>query len=277
MNFEYIVLRLVRHFMPPFFVRLLLRRGWIIQPGLESSNPEEAAKLYQDAFEKLGFDLTGKRILIFGYGGRFGTACALLRAGVHSIVLVEKDTPPDDRANRNLLPRYAEYLLQKDNRVIPRGDHIVLLQGDIHDEKIKEQVGLVDIVLSRSVYEHLVNIDAITRTLAEVTQANGIHLHYIDLRDHFFKYPFEMLTFSEKVWHNWLNPTSNLNRCRVRDYQATFGKYFQDVQIKILGQNPDAFEKIKHRIKPEFLSPDEQANSIDQIQIVARNPFPELS
>lgn len=276
MNIDYLVLRLVRHFMPPFLVRFLLHRRWIIQPGLESSNPGEAARRYQDAFKTLDFELQGKRILIFGYGGRFGTACALLRAGAHNIVLVEKDTPPEDQANRALLPKYGTYLTQKDNRVTPRSDHIILLQGDIRDPKIKEQVEQVDIVLSRSVYEHLGNIDDITRALAEVTQANGIHLHYIDLRDHFFKYPFEMLTFSERVWRNWLNPTSNLNRCRVKDYQATFEKYFQDVHVKNLGQDPDAFERIKHRIRPQFLSGDEQADSIDQIQLLATKPFPDL-
>jgi hypothetical protein len=276
MKIEYIVLRLIRHFMPPFLVRFLLRRRWIIQPGLESSNPQKAAKHYQDAFKRLDFEVTDKRILIFGYGGRFGTACALLQAGAHNIVLVEKDAPPDDRANRALLPENGTYLTLKNNRVTPREDHIALLQGDISDQKIREQVGQVYIVLSMSVYEHLENIDDITRVLAEVTQEKGIHLHFIDLRDHFFKYPFEMLTFSNTVWRNWFNPTSNLNRCRVKDYRAAFEKYFQDVQIRSLGQDLDEFMKIKHRIQPEFLSGDVQADSINQIQILASKPFRDL-
>ena len=84
----------------------------------------------------------------------------------------------------------------------------------------------MDLVLSTSVYEHLDDVDGITQALAKLTAPDGAQLHFVDLRDHYFKYPFEMLKFSEAVWRNFLNPTSNLNRFRLPDYRRIFEKLF---------------------------------------------------
>jgi hypothetical protein len=42
--------------------------------------------------------------------------------------------------------------------------------------------------------------DQVHSTQAALTRPDGLHLHFVDLRDHFLKYPFEVLCYSEGVW-----------------------------------------------------------------------------
>ena len=111
---------------------------------------------------------------------------------------------------------------------------MTLLESDIREIQSSEKVEPVDIVLSSSVYEHLDDVEGITRALAGLTKPDGIQIHFVDLRDHFFKYPFEMLRFSESAWRNWLNPSSNHNRYRLWDYRRVFESCFEQVEIEVL-------------------------------------------
>jgi hypothetical protein len=196
-----------------------------------------------------------------------------------------------------LLPQYERYLSRSGNSVLPRPEYISLLQVDIRD--IASQVSLrkeeggednpcsnagapapspvpyipfadylpCDLIFSRSVYEHLDDVEGITAALVSLTCSQGWHVHLIDLSDHFFKYPFEMLMYSPGTWRNWLNPTSNLNRLRYRDYQRVFEKYLDQVQITPMQRQPEAFEQARRRIRPEFLSGDAQIDAITYISV----------
>ncbi|HSO26555.1 MAG TPA: hypothetical protein VLS48_00690, partial [Anaerolineales bacterium] len=101
----------------------------------------------------------------------------------------------------------------------------------------------------------------------------GLHVHFIDLRDHYFKYPFHMLTFSQATWQSWLNPTSNLNRYRLADYRRVFEKTFGVVQFDILERDAQHFAALRDRIKPEFLSGDDEMDAVTQIRVCARRPY----
>jgi hypothetical protein len=255
--------------MPGDLARTLLRRGMIIRPGLETSDPDAAARRYGENLEQAGINLAGKRVMVFGYGGSFALGCLLLRQGASHIVLCDKFAPPDDVRNALLLPEYADYLVEQEGKVYPLPDFITLLQVDVRD--VQEEN--VDLVLTSSVYEHLDDVEGITRALARLTQPGGMHLHYIDLRDHYFKYPFEMLTFSMRTWQNWLNPTSNLNRYRIPDYQRAFEQHFERVEIQVLGRDPAAYEKVRKRIQPKFTSGDMQIDSATLIRVMAFHPL----
>jgi len=78
-----------------------------------------------------------------------------------------------------------------------------------------------------------------------------------------------MLTFSEGVWRNFLNPTSNLNRFRLGNYREVFDAYFRKVEIKILERLEPEFRAIRARIRPEFLTGDEAVDSVGLIQVIA--------
>jgi hypothetical protein len=115
-------------------------------------------------------------------------------------------------------------------------------------------------------------VDGITAALAKLTSPTGIHLHFVDLRDHYFKYPFEMLAYSENLWRNFLNPTSNLNRFRLTNYRDVFKTYFQKVDITVLKRQRDEFRLVRSRIRPEFLTGDEAEDSVTLIHVFAESP-----
>ncbi len=272
MSIKYLVLRLTRHFMPESVARFLLKRRWIIRPSLESSDPFAAVEQYSTGLSTYGKSIAGKRILVFGYGGRFAVGVELLRKGAAHVVLCDHFVSLDKERNLELLPDYADYLVTENDDVKPRPEFITLLHGDIREDSIQKQIPEVDYVLSTSVYEHLDDVDGITRALAKLTAPQGTQLHFVDLRDHFFKYPFEMLKFSERVWRNFLNPTSNLNRFRLPNYREVFDAYFQRVNITVLQRLEDDFRKAQKQIRAEFKTGDESVDAVTLISVMAREP-----
>jgi len=272
MNLKYLIPRLARHFLPEKIVRFLLLRGWIIRPGIETQSPETAAERYRLELEGEKVRIEGKTILIFGYGGRFALGVALLRAGAAHVILSDKYAPLDDAHNLGLLPIYDDYLQEEDGRVVPRPEWISLTKDDIRSVAKRSEIPRVDIVLSSSVYEHLAEVEEITESLAMLTKPEGIHLHYVDLRDHFFKYPFEMLCYSEKIWYSWLNPSSNHNRFRVWDYRKVFERHFADVNLVVTERDQTAFDNALPRILPEFISGNLSDDSVTLIKVIARQP-----
>jgi hypothetical protein len=272
MDLKYLVLRLVRHFMPESVARFLLKRRWIIRPGLESTDPFAAVEQYIKGLSAYDKSINGKRVLVFGYGGRFAVGVELLRKGAAHVVLCDHFVLLDKERNLELLPKYRDYLEVENDDVKPRSEFITLLHGDIREDKIQKQIQEVDYVLSTSVYEHLDDVDGITHALAKLTVPQGSHLHFVDLRDHYFKLPFAMLAFSERLWRNFLNPTSNLNRFRLTNYRDIFETYFQKLNIKVLERQEREFRAARSHIRPEFLTGDETVDSVTLIHVFAEFP-----
>ncbi|NPV76398.1 MAG: hypothetical protein HPY59_08475 [Anaerolineae bacterium] len=266
---SYLIPRFVRHILPDSAARFLLKRGWIIRPGLETRAPLEAAQRYEDSLAEMGRTIHGGRILILGYGGKFTLGCELLRRGASHVILAEKEAFFDHRSNLALLPEFEGYLKEENGRVIPNPQVLTLLHGDIRRFAATGEVQPVDYVFSNSVYEHLGDVEGITAALARLSNSEAIHLHFVDLRDHFFKYPFEMLCYSQEVWQRWLNPTSNHNRCRLHDYRRVFQQYFQRVEVIVLERDLPAFYLARPRIRPEFLTGDDEIDSVTLIKIIA--------
>ena len=275
MNLRYVLLRLARHFMPEGIARFLLKRRWIIRPGLESSNPLAAVEQYLKGLAQYGKSIMGQRVLVFGYGGRFAVGVELLARGASHVVLCDHFVLLDRERNKELLPKYEKYLHVAKDEVMPRPEYITLVHGDIQDAKLQSQIPTVDLVLSTSVYEHLGHVEGITAALAKLTSPTGAHLHFVDLRDHYFKFPFEMLAYSETVWKNFLNPTSNLNRYRLPAYQKAFEKYFGQVKVNVLARQEDELKKMGNRIRAEFLTGDPSIDSVTLIELFAERLKPE--
>lgn len=266
---DYVIARIIRRALPESFTRFLLRHGWIIKPGLETREPTTAAKRYANMLEEHGESLTGKRVLVFGYGGRFSIGIELLQLGAAAVVMTDLFAPPDDRRNDHLLPEFNMYLERIDGRVVPHSDNLTLRHGDIRYMQFNLPEEAFDLVVSTSVYEHLEDVSGITTALANLLKPGGCFIAYIDLRDHFFKYPFAMLTYKESIWRQWLNPTSNLNRYRFEDYQRILKPHFSSIDWNIIERDLPNFLSTKQKILPEFLSGDDQMDAITQISVFA--------
>lgn len=269
MNLPYLIPRLIRHFLPEKLVRALLLRNIIIRSGLETNHPLSAVQRYVDVLSQRGRSFHGRRVLVFGYGGRFDIGFGVLKAGAAHVILCDKYAPLDEAHNRRTFAAEEKHFRMERNGLRPHPEWITLLHADIRDA----QIDPVDIVISSSVYEHLDDVKGITRALARFTKPDGIQIHYVDLRDHFFKYPFEMLRFSEGTWRRWLNPSSNHNRYRVWDYRRTFEASFGNVEIEVLSREEVAFRKVMPRIRPEFVSGNIEEDAVGLIQVVASEPL----
>lgn len=273
MNLPYLIPRLIRHFLPEKLVRMLLLRSVIIRPGLETGNPAAAIARYVDVLSRHGVSFEGKRVLVFGYGGRFDIGYGLLQEGAVHVILSDKYAPPDEAHNQRIFAAETTYFLSEKDGLRPRPEWMTLSRADIRKVRPFHDMEPVDIVISSSVYEHLDDVQGITRALAALTKPDGIHLHYVDLRDHFFKYPFEMLRFSETTWRRWLNPSSNHNRYRLWDYRRVFESCFAQVDIQVLTREEEAFRKVLPRLRPEFVSGNLSDDAVGVIQVVASGPF----
>lgn len=269
LNFPYLIPRLARHFLPEKLVRALLLRSVIIRPGLETSNPFAAVQRYADVLSERGLSFSGKRILVFGYGGRFDIGFGLLKERAAHVILCDKYAPPDEAHNRQMFGAEEKYFHVEKKGLRPRPEWMTLLEADIRGVETTSQIEPVDIVLSSSVYEHLEDVEGITHALAGLTKPDGLHLHFVDLRDHFFRYPFEMLRFSEATWRRWLNPSSNHNRYRLWDYRRVFESCFEQVEIEVLTHEYEAFRKLKSQIRPEFVSGNIDKDAAATIRVLA--------
>ena len=273
MNLPYLIPRLIRHLLPERLVRTLLLRNIIIQSGLETNHPSAAIQRYVDVLSKCNRSFQGKRVLIFGYGGRFDIGFGILKEGAGHVILCDKYAPPDEQHNQQMFASEEKYFIVGNNGVRPRPEWMSLLEADIRDVHASGAMEPVDIIISSSVYEHLEDVEGITRALAGLTKPDGIHIHYVDLRDHFFKYPFEMLRFSERTWRTWLNPSSNHNRYRLWDYRRAFQACFGQVEIEVLSREEEAFRKVLPRLRPEFVSGNMDEDAVGTIQVVAFEPM----
>jgi SAM-dependent methyltransferase len=268
-NLPYLIPRLARHFLPEKLVRTLLLRNVIIRPGLETSNPFAAVQRYADVLSERGLSLRGKRVLVFGYGGRFDIGFGLLKEGATHVILCDKYARPDEDHNWRMFASEEKYFIVEKNGVRPRPEAMTLLESDIRASRSAGEVEPVDVVLSSSVYEHLDDVEGITRALAGLTKPDGIHIHFVDLRDHFFKYPFEMLRFSETTWRRWLNPSSNHNRYRLWDYRRVFASCFGHIEIEVLAREAEAFHRLMPHIRPEFVSGNPEEDAVTLIRVIA--------
>jgi SAM-dependent methyltransferase len=264
---DYLALRLVRHYLPDPVVHALLHRGLIIRAGMETSAPGAAIRRFLDAIEGAGQTVAGRRILIFGYGGRFNVAVELLREGARHVVLVDPYVAPLPVA-ASLAASGQPFLRVSESGAVPAPEWITVVHASLR-EYLSNGGGPVDMVLSNSVLEHVDGLAGVVEDLAQVTGQGGQHFHFVDLRDHFFKYPFEMLCYPEKTWRRYLNPGSNLNRLRVWDYERIFSSRFPSVTVNVRYSDMPAFRAARPRIRPEFLSGDDDRDAVTQILLRA--------
>ncbi len=270
-SLEYLALRLARRFTPAPIVHWMMGHNIGVQSGLETRDAQAAVNRYLDALALWGLGVRGARVLILGYGGYFGSAVELLKRGAQHVVLLDPYALKKRHANLVLAKEAEPYIFIKNGEVSPNPASITLVHdtAEAYQNKCAEAL---DLVLSSSVYEHLENPRQVTKSLAALAKFSGAHVHFIDLRDHLFRYPFEMLCCSEKTWRRFLNPPSNLNRLRIWDYEAIFRDIFERCELEIIELALDAFRKTRSRISPTFLSGEENRDAAAKILVRAAGP-----
>lgn len=269
-RFNYLAQRILRNLLPaPVAVGARRLFGGIA--GGESHAPEHFAGHYEETLARAERSFQGSRVLIFGHGPSYGFACALLATGAEHVYLWDPYAGPDDRANRRWLEEYPQYLQERGGRVEPHAGWMTLIDAGARPAEV--EFPNVDLAVSTSVFEHLADPDLWAAKLARAVDPGGVNLHMIDLRDHFFERPFEMLCYSEATWRRWLNPRHHLNRWRHDDYERMFRRHFGRVSIEILESDPELFEAYRPRIRPEFVTGDRRIDSVLEIEVLASAPL----
>jgi hypothetical protein len=269
---DYLVLRLIRRHLPDRAIRALLGRGLIIRPGLETRSPPAATRRFMDGLKAAGQSVAGLRVMILGYGGRFDVGVQMLQAGARHVVLVDPYAPPLPAARLAPESAASAYLTISGSRVVPDPQWFTVLNASL-DRYTAAGEEPVDLVLSNSVLEHVNDVAGTAADLARATAPTGQNFHFIDLRDHFFKHPFEMLCYTERQWRRFLNPGSNLNRLRAWDYERLFSQSFGWVRVEAFYSDLLAFRAVRHRIRPEFLSGNEDRDALTYILLRAAQPL----
>lgn len=263
MPLDYLLLRLARRATPQPVVDLLLDRGIYLKAGGDTSAPEALARSYVERARSHGVDVAGRTVCVVGYGGGWGIGLHLLEAGAGHVILQDPFAPERVARNRALPPALrARYLVA--GRPDPARLTLVHEPLQAYARRHPRSAALV---VSSSVLEHVADVGGLVAAMAELTEPGGLGVHNIDLRDHYFKYPFEMLCHSEAVWSGWLDASNHLNRLRVPDYERAFRERFARVDVTVVESLRDELLRVRDRIRPEFLTGDEAIDAASIIRV----------
>jgi SAM-dependent methyltransferase len=253
----YLPYRWLRRHLPPALTYRLASRDTTPAESLC-----EDAWLFFRLLTSHGIDCRGKRIAEIGPGTLNPFSVLLLKHEAAGIDLIE----PYPRAlNYDHLQQRLKLWWQYQPGGLPWPENLVGANG-FDARKVVRYQGLaeslplpdhsVDMVLSTMAMQFVAEPKKALREMHRVLKPQGRILHVIDFRDHFFKYPLEMLTFSEPEWRR-LSPLKEgrgwHNRLRASHWIAhAKAAGFAELQSGPLEERPDAAQDIRPRLHPDF-------------------------
>ena len=274
MNWEYVLIGLVRRYVPKrILFAVMERRG---DSSMGENSPEECLIKWTEQLNKRGLSFAGKRVLEIGSGRYARFALQMLAAGAEHVTLIDLYALPlTEPAHRSVLIQDCLSLGLSYNDALAR---IHTVTDDITRLPPPTPGDQVDLAISHSVLEHVENPLEVLASCFNWLKPGGITHHIIDLRDHNlqFRYPFEMLTFSDEVWSRWLDLSGgfHLNRWRVPDYlRAAHESRFINVDYEILQKDETALKLVLHRLNYRFRSVSAEMLAIVSLSLHGQKPI----
>jgi SAM-dependent methyltransferase len=237
---EYVALRLLRRFVISEGVANRFAR-WLpyYKASVNETEPLHIVQEYRQSLSAVGIDLRGKRVCEVGTGRTNAVGYGLIAAGSASAILLEPYIPYDANRDDQLRLQHPALLVADKNRV-----QRVTTFAEVPSSSI-------DLLLSNSVLEHVSDTRTFFNDCRRVLAPGGSMLHRVDYRDHFFKYPYAFLTFSQKTWSHWLDP-GDLPRWRLTDHLRDLADCGFSVSVSDKQKMSDAFEQIRPRLTERF-------------------------
>ena len=238
----YFFCRFARRFLPLHALPRPLRlRSLGLQPNLGETNAASILAIYrQNMPDEPDAWLTGKDVLEIGVGRTNGSCYQMLAAGARSATAFEPFRPLDAERDFQQCSVLARRGFASNGPKVLRVESLARLSS-----------GAYDTVLSLAVLEHVTDMESLASELWRLLRPGGCMLHVVDYRDHFFRYPYNHLLWSQKTWSRWLDP-GDLPRWRVGDHVRIFGSSGFQIEV-IKASSLDAeFAKIEKRIHPQF-------------------------
>jgi len=252
-NLEYIPLRIIRKFL--FTEKFLTKFSQFIpyyQTNINQSNPSLIVDNYAKFLDK-NITLNQLRILEIGAGATNSTGYEMVARQWGQVILFEPYAEFNEYTDTKLFDKYFHY-----NPFIKENVKRVDTLSKVEDNSI-------DLVLSSSVLEHVLDPEKLFLDLTRVSKKEGVMLHLIDYRDHFFKYPYHFLQFSKKSWNRFLNP-GDLPGWRLSDHLKIFKKLGFSVTFLEKRVDETNFCKIKPHVSEDY---DVNDPDLKVIQVVA--------
>lgn len=233
---EYIPLRLARRFL--FTQGLLDRLKGLAyyRPSLGETEPQSIVAQYERYLKQADYQLAGKTCLELGCGRTNASLYHLAARHAATFWAFEPHAALAAELDQRQLNTAAQQY----------GLSTAALQGRVRRASDLNQIepGTIDLILSHSVLEHVNEPGALFKKLGNILGTDGCMLHLVDYRDHFFKYPYHFLTFSERTWERWLNP-GDLTRQRLGAHIKELKAAGFDVSIMKTQTDRMAFERIR--------------------------------
>ncbi len=261
---EYIALRLVRRFV--FSERTANRFArWLpyYAPNQNELHPEEIVSRYTRFLRTEGLTLHGQNVLEVGAGRTNLVGYGLIAAGATSATLLEPYVAFDTKRDKELQGSHTQFAAVN-STLVSRVQNFAEVEPRS-----------VDILLSNSVLEHVRDLASFFKGCKRVLAANGVMLHLVDYRDHFFKYPYGFLTFSADTWRRWLDP-GDLPRWRLPDHaHAMRTAGFEVTELERTVQ-PLEFQKVHELLDSQFLAMGEDAQVTFAVIMAALPPTQQI-
>ncbi|MBN2037168.1 MAG: hypothetical protein JW768_10535 [Chitinispirillaceae bacterium] len=268
MNSRYLLFRIFRRIVPFRVSDFLLRRNIGLKISMGTTDPARVVREYIQELNRISQTVRNALIMEIGYGGSFGTAIEFLKNGARHVYLHDEFVRPATRVNTLLMDDSGGYLTLQKGIPCPDPRHITLLPRDNGAWRFIQ--GSVDFVVSRAVLEHVADVSALlNRLLGHEALRAAVHAHFIDMRDHYFAYPYEMLCYREAVWKALLCPAEHLNRLRLHQYHQIFKKHFDHCEYRITDTDPVGFFQVKNRIQKQFLCGDNACDAALRAWVLA--------
>lgn len=237
---EYVALRLVRRFV--FSERMANRLArWLpyYASSVNEAQPLRIVDEYVSSLASAGVTFAGRRVLEVGAGRTNAVGYGLLAAGASAVTLLEPYVAFDaarDAALRASVPAFAAAKAPTIHRVA---------------SFTEIAAASVDILLSNSVLEHVRDLRTFLANCRRVLAPDGLMLHVVDYRDHFFKYPYAFLMFRETTWKRWLDP-GDLPRWRLPDHLREFDAAGFSTDVLARESAAEEFARVRNRLADRF-------------------------
>ncbi len=211
-----------------------------------------------------------RTVVEIGPGMSLGMGIVAIALGARRCVLADCDRyltrdPRSAAAHRALLDLLPTWIPDADERyrhcvridgdqVLPDGDLLSYVIAPA--ERLPLASGAVDLIVSHSTLEHIVDVDAAIAELARITAPGGRGVHQVDLRDHLdAAQPLRMLQYSPRAWNLIASHRRGWsNRLRLPDYHAGFERHgFAVERMEVTESLPAGeLEEMRARLQPEF-------------------------
>ena len=203
--------------------------------NLYTSDFEKLDTVFQniiEVFDKGEITFKDKVVLELGPGNSYINAFNALMCGAKKVYLVDKfPRVIETKGQQEYFKKELDFISRKYNRplfFIKNGKVDPQYIESVPKDLTETDIINVDIVISKSVFEHIKDVEGNVKKLSEILVPDGVMYHFIDLRDHYnFNNPFLFYKYGDRVWNKYLTKEGHTytNRLRYDDFCRLFEKH----------------------------------------------------